>query len=311
MDRLDTADPKERGGHPDHGSILYSYLVSVLLYILVSGFLIDWHLGVMLVLLFFGFIYTPIISYVTAKLEGMAGQVIEIPFIRELSFILSGYKGVAIWFLPVPKANYGTQTVSYQRAELLGCKFTSVWKSTIILFPIILIAMICFSSFIWGLAEIPSQVYPYTQEIWEFQAKNACLLYSATLGEYSPFQEALSGWRVLIGVGLGGLCIAVFDFLSAPTMLLFGVVRGLGQTLPHSVIPNFIGALVGRYYFQNGSGANGKNDSRRRRGLLRGRRPHQHPRHRLRLPLQGRHDDDVLRELKIEDYGGRTADQHG
>ena len=44
--------------------------------------------------------------------------------------------------------------------------------------------------------------------------------------------------------------IAFFDFFGAPTMLLFGVVRGLGQTLPHSVIPNFIGALIGRYYFQ-------------------------------------------------------------
>jgi uncharacterized oligopeptide transporter (OPT) family protein len=33
-------------------------------------------------------------------------------------------------------------------------------------------------------------------------------------------------------------------------MLLFGVVVGIGQTLPHSVIPNFIGAMIGRYYFQ-------------------------------------------------------------
>lgn len=33
-------------------------------------------------------------------------------------------------------------------------------------------------------------------------------------------------------------------------MLFFGVVRGLGQTAPHSVIPNFIGALIGKFYFE-------------------------------------------------------------
>lgn len=92
----------------------------------------------------------------TARLEGLAGQVIEIPFVRELAFILSGYKGVAIWFLPVPQANYGSQTVSYKQAELLGCKFSSIWKSTMILFPVIFISMVFFSSFIWSLAEIPS-----------------------------------------------------------------------------------------------------------------------------------------------------------
>lgn len=241
--------PEERGDIKTRW-ILTTYFISVMAYILVSGFLIHWHRGVMVVLFFFGFVYTPIISYVTAKLEGMAGQVIEIPFIRELSFILSGYKGVAVWFLPIPKANYGVQTMMYKKAELLGCKFTSLWKSQIILFPIIFISMLCFSSFIWSLNPIPSPVYPFTQEIWEFRAKNACLVYSATLGEYSPFQEALSGWRVLIGLAVGTVSAGLLHFFQAPTMLLFGVVRGFGQTLPHSVIPNFAGALIGRYYFQ-------------------------------------------------------------
>ena len=241
--------PKGRGDIPSK-FIFIIYLVSVMSYILVSGWLVNWHRGVIVVLMFFGFLYTPIISYVTAKLEGLAGQVIEIPFIRELSFILSGYKGVAIWFLPVPQANYGTMTVTYKHMELLGCRFTSMWKSQLILFPIVFISMLCFSSFIWGMAQVPSAIYPYTQKMWEFTAKNACLVYSATLGEYSPFQEALNGWRVLIGLGLGGGCIWLLDFCGAPIMLLLGVVRGLGQVMPHSVIPNFVGALIGRFYFQ-------------------------------------------------------------
>lgn len=230
--------------------IAAAYLVSTTLYILVSGWLIGWHPGVLAVLVFFGFIYTPLISYVTAKLEGMAGQVVEIPFVRELAFILSGYKGVAVWFIPIPQANYGSQTVFYRQAELLGCKFTSVWKSTLILFPVIFLSLIAFSSFIWSMGEVPSAAYPFAQNMWEFQAKNACLVYSATLGEYSPFQEALSAVKIFLGLVVGGSAIAGFHAFGAPVMLLFGLVRGLGQTLPHSVLPGFLGALIGKYYFQ-------------------------------------------------------------
>ncbi len=253
-------DPKLRGDIPPFW-IVVCYIVTASIYIMVCGWLIDWHRGVMIVLFFFAVIYTPLISYVSTKLEGMVGQIIEIPFVTQLAFILSGYQGVAVWFIPIPKANYATQTTFYKQAELLGCRFTSIWKSTIILFPVIFISMLVFSSFIWGLAPIPSSVYPYTTEMWEFFAKNACLVYSSTLGEFSPFQEAIrfgdrSGtflaidWRIWIGMGLGGIMLALFDFISAPTMLLFGVVRGLGQTMPHSVLPQFLGALIGRFYFQ-------------------------------------------------------------
>src|SRR6185436_17135866 len=35
------------------------------------------------VLCFYGFIYTPILSYVSARLEGIVGQSVPIPFVRE------------------------------------------------------------------------------------------------------------------------------------------------------------------------------------------------------------------------------------
>ena len=110
--------------------------------------------------------------------------------------------------------------------------------------------MICFSSFIWGLAEIPSAVYPYTMEIWDLNAKNTMLLYSATLGEYSQFKEALGLGRFLSGFGAAAVLMSILGWFGAPTMLFFGMVRGLGQTTPHSVVPNFIGALIGRFYFE-------------------------------------------------------------
>jgi hypothetical protein len=230
--------------------VLLTYFISTMIFILLGGYLVDWHKGVLTVMFFFGFLYTPLISYVSAKLEGLAGQVIEIPFIRELTFILSGYKGVAIWFIPVPKGNYGSQTMFYRKAELLGCKFTSIWKANVILYPIIIISSIVFASFIWSLAPIPGPQYPFAQKMWEFEARNACLLYSSTLGEYSQFEKAFSFAKVGIGFSVAMATATILSTLNVPIMLFYGIIRGLGQSLPHSIILSFIGACIGKFYFQ-------------------------------------------------------------
>ncbi len=222
-------------------------IVSMVLLKIVDG---QYHMGVLLALIFLGFIYTPFISYVTARLEGIAGQVIEIPMIREASLILSGYKGVAIWFLPIPIANYGIMTVMYRQAELTGTRFTSLWKAQLFLYPIILAAMVIFGSFIWSLAEVPSAVYPFAQIMWELEANNRSIIFSSTLGGYSIFEQAFSWAKLGLGLGFGVLLFATMSFVSAPVFLTYGVVRGLGQSMPHLLVPQFIGALIGRFVFQ-------------------------------------------------------------
>lgn len=256
-ERAENEIPKERGDIPNW-LFITSYCCTCTTYILVSGWLIGWHKGVMIVLIFFGFVYTPLISYVTARLEGLAGQVVEVPYIREISFILSGYQGLAIWFIPVPMANYGAQTVFYKTAELTGTSFRSIWKVDALLFPIILISMVGFSSFIFSLGPIPSAAYPYTMEIWEFNAKNAALIYSSTLGYYSPFSEAFRLSYIAIGTVTGLISFGTFAFFEAPTTLCYGIVRGFNQTLPHSVVPQFIGALLGQFVFRKKFGENWK-----------------------------------------------------
>jgi hypothetical protein len=50
-----------------------------------------------------------------------------------------------------------------------------------------------------------------------------------------------------------GLALAVYMTLAhfgLPVFLVYGVVRGLDQTMPHGVIPMFIGALLGRFVFR-------------------------------------------------------------
>lgn len=246
---------KERGDIPNWVVIGFYFLVTIT-YILLCGWLIDWHRGVMLVLVFFGFIYTPLISYVTARLEGIAGMALEIPMIREACFIFSGYEGVKVWLLPVPKANYGdNEVVFYRQCELTGTKFSSIWKTQLILTPLIIVSSILYMSYIWSLAEVPSAVYPYAEKMWELRAANSCIMMSSTLGgEYSIFEEAFNLKFLLAGAGGGLLLFGVMSWLQAPIFLTYGVVQGLGETVPHSLILQIAGALVGRYYFHKRMG---------------------------------------------------------
>jgi hypothetical protein len=245
----DRAYIKKRG-HIPMGIVIACYLVTTFAYILLSGYLVDWHKGVMIVLLFYGFLYTPIISYVTARLEGMVGQAVEIPLVKEAGFILSGYRGINVWFIPIPLANYGLQTVFYRQSELVGSRFRSIWKSDVVTFPIIIVSSILFANMIWSLAPVPSAAYPNAAAVWEISAKNQCVVYSATMGEFSQFDQAFK--PVILGIGTVASVgvYALLNAFGAPIFLMYGVVQGLNQSLPHGIIPQLLGALLGRYYFE-------------------------------------------------------------
>ncbi len=243
----------DRGDIKNHYIIL-TYVLVTMAYIVVSGFLIDWHPGVMAALFFFGFVYTPLISYTTARLEGMTGEVIMLPLIREASLILSGYHGVKVWFMPLPMDNYGVATVMYRQAELAGTKFKGLWKAIFMLTPVVVIASLAFSSYIWSLADVPSPRYPFAQKMWELKAEQKCIMFSATLEGFSLFDKAFRPWVIVSGGVFGAVGFGIVNMLGIPVFLMYGIMRGFGMTFPHVVIPNFIGAIVGKYYFQKKMG---------------------------------------------------------
>jgi hypothetical protein len=236
--------------------VLITYLSTSLAYILLSGYLIDWDPGVMLVLVLLAYAYVPLISYITARLEGMAGQMVNIPFVTEAAFILSGYQGgVKVWFLPIPVENYGQRTVFYRQAELTGTKFWSIWKSEIVTVPIVLIATILFAQFIWSLAPIPGPQYPFAEKMWELNAATWSVIVSSTLGRHSAFQEAFNPMYIATGVGLGLVMFGALRLLMMPTMIFYGIVRGMNQiVLPHVVPVQFLGACIGKFYFERRMG---------------------------------------------------------
>jgi hypothetical protein len=211
-------------------------------------------------LLIFIFVYNPFVSYVNARLLGLTGQQVDIPFVKETSFILSGAKGVGIWLAPIPIENYGAMAQSFRASELTGVNFRSLIKAELVALPVLFALSLAFWAFIWRSGPIPSDAFPAAQINWELQTKQDVLLLSSTHVppgedpsrrsiEDSEFMKAIH--PKLIGGGLAFTVVlyALVEWLGLPTLLVYGIIRGMGQ-LPHYMLLEIVGALLGRYWLQ-------------------------------------------------------------
>ena len=249
------ASNKERGDIPIWVGLLI-YLVSTVTYITLTYILVNELSPVidkrfpLALLLFYGFIYTPFMSYISARMEGIVGMQMNVPFVKEATFIMSGYKGAAIWFAPIPLHNYADQVRSFRTMELTGTKFTSLIKAEVLTYPLMLIGTVLFAQFIWSLGPVPSEMFPFANEFWELRAYNSGLMWSATLPDagISPFREAFRWDFIGSGLGVALMFYAVLARFNLPVFLVYGLIRGLDQSLPHTIIPTVTGAFIGRFW---------------------------------------------------------------
>jgi len=247
----DLLHPPPGRGDFDFKIAIGIYVFSTIAYIILCTILVPTFPWIFF--LVYGFVYTPVISYITARMEGIAGQFVSLPLVREASFIAGakyfGYQGIEIWYAPIPIHNYGEATVNFRQIELTGTSLRGIIKAEFIVFPVVMVASLLFSQFIWRLAPIPSASYPYAQELWHLQALNTLLMQSSTLEGNSLFYQALSGTTVASGIGFGLVTYAILTIFGLPVLLIYGIVRGLGQSAPHGLILEVIGALLGRFFF--------------------------------------------------------------
>jgi hypothetical protein len=241
-----------------------AYVVAALALISVIRLLIPQF--PLIFLLLFSFVYIPLMSYVNARLLGIAGQEVEIPMVREGAFILSGARGIDIWLAPVPTENYGQIAQALRVNELTGVSMRSLIKAELVAIPVLFACSIFFWAFIWKTNEVPSSFFPTAEVRWELISKQHTLLYSSTFvpeGQDpdtvdirdSDFYRALWQPRILFGSMAG--TVVLFTLLSLfglPVMLIYGFVRGIGD-LPHYLVLELVGAMIGRYYFQRKFGA--------------------------------------------------------
>ncbi len=242
------APPPGRGDFP-LWLALSAWLISAVGQITIIHVLVP-HFPLWIVVAF-GLVWSPINSYVSARLIGITGQGVRIPYLAQATLILSGYKGVDVWFAGIALYDQGGAAQRFREIELTGTKFTSVVKAEIFSFFLILLCSFLFWSFFWRLGPIPSSSYPYAQTFWPLDATFALLWPTATRAG-SEQQWLLKALKFnLMGISFGGSLAfyAILAVARTPIMWFYGLANGfLWPT--QGVIPIFTGAMLGRYYFR-------------------------------------------------------------
>tara|TARA_B100001250_G_scaffold254151_1_gene218663 strand:+ start:2139 stop:4763 length:2625 start_codon:yes stop_codon:yes gene_type:complete len=154
---------------------LYPILLAKILF---PTLMTTWLLIVFLVI---AFVYAPIMSFVSARMDGLVGNTITIPYVDEAIRFLTGFRGVEIWFVPFPARNFGGHAEGFRIVELTGMRFTSLLKAEIFMLPIVLGVSLMYWTFLWRLAPIPSESYPYAQLMWPVKAFDQALYLSSTM----------------------------------------------------------------------------------------------------------------------------------
>jgi hypothetical protein len=224
------------------------FIVSTLGYIILCRWLVpSFNLWFVVA---FGFIFTPLNSYIDARMIGLTGQWVGIPMIKEATILLSKYRGIDIWFAPLPLSGHGGQAMNFRVLELTGTKITGLIKAELVIWPLTIFCSLLFWQFIWRLAPIPSVYYPFVQKMWPLRALSSGLWMTMTLRpETSLFFKAWNLNRAIGGLGFGLITYVVMARLRLPTMLIYGIIRGLGN-LPHYAFPEMLGGLLSKYYFE-------------------------------------------------------------
>lgn len=242
--------PPGRGDIGLHWCVIV-YVIACVSYIVLCRVLLTQDTFPMSMLLAYALLITPLISYVSARMIGLTGAPAPFPFLREGTLILSGYRGVDIWYAPLPLQDYGLYSVQmFRELTLTRTKFSSLVKIELFMLPLALFCSLIFWAFFWHIEAIPSATYPFTAKMWPLQATYGCLFMTATAGTGQNWlMEAIDLHRILGGLGLGFALLGIVKALGAPPLFFYGMIGGIGQ-FPTGAIPMFIGAVIGRRYFE-------------------------------------------------------------
>jgi hypothetical protein len=240
--------PRGRGDSPNTWKVAAAiWITATVAYIFMTNRLLPgfpiW------LLLIYALVWTPINSFVSARMYGLTSQGIGFPFLKELTIMQSGYQRIDVWYAPMPLHDYGYLSQSFREVELTGTKFTSIVKAELLMLPIILIGGFLFWQFIWHSSPIPSSQYPFAQKIWPiFATQQAIWNQINKPGGATWVLDAIKPIAIVAG---GAVTLLVYGFMfavKAPMLAFYGAAGG-ANAFPHDTIPTFIGALFSRYYF--------------------------------------------------------------
>jgi hypothetical protein len=210
------------------------------------------------IMVFFGFIWSPINSYISARMIGLTGRGVAFPYLKEASVVASGYRDVDIWYAPIPLADHGGVAQRFREVELTGTKFTSILMAEAAMLPIVLIASFAFWSFFWNTSALPNTAFPFAQKFWPVQAQMQSVMQQINVprpnGDVGWFAKAIKPVYIAAGAAGGLVTYSLCVVFKVPLLFFYGFAGGLGL-YPANTIPQFIGAWFGRRHLAKKYGA--------------------------------------------------------
>ncbi len=238
--------PEGRGDFPWQAA-LGAWLLATLGYVWLNHWLVPAF--PIAIVIFYGLIWTPLNSYVSARLIGLTGQGVNFPFLNQAVVLRSGYHQPDIWFAPLPLNDYGPQAQKFREIELTGTKFTSILKLEAFMLPLILLFSFVYWGFLWHTNDIPSSQFPYAQKFWPLSVIQLSIWTQINSGSGATWAiHAIKPPVIGIGAVFAGAMYGATLLFKWPLLFFYGFIGGIGN-LPHNTIPTMIGALFGRYYF--------------------------------------------------------------
>ncbi len=240
--------PSGRGDIPILAAVLVWFAATMLLIvlcrILIPGFPV-W------ILLVFGLLWTPLNSYISARMHGLTGRGVSFPYLKEASVVASGYRGLDVWYAPIPVQDHGWAAQRFREVELTGTKMTSILKAEAVMLPLVLVSSFAFWSLFWKSNPVPSTQFPYAQKFWPVDATIQAVVQQVNAprpdGEASWFLQAIRPLYIGLGAA-GGLALAgVCALAKIPLLFYYGFAGGLGL-FPANTIPQLAGAWFGRRF---------------------------------------------------------------
>jgi len=186
-------------------------------------------------------------AIVATRAIGETGFQLNIQYVWQGAILMSGYKGVEPWFISPAIGGYSVPawTSSIKAAKLTNTRVIDWFKSYVIAFAIYIVMSLIYVSFLWALAPIPSQVYPYTNITWPINALTQALWASGQILARSDL--AIYFFVGMLGIGLIGELIGTFTPIP---FSLIGLSTGT-LMLPAYAIPFLVGSIIGNYIIRN------------------------------------------------------------
>jgi hypothetical protein len=202
-----------------------------------------------IIIAFYGLVWTPLNSYISARMVGLTGQTVAFPFLNQAVVLRSGYSASDIWFAPLPLNDYGWSAQRFRELELTGTKFTSVIKLELLMLLIVPAASFIYWGFIWHTSSIPSAQFPFAQRMWPITATSFAIWSQINnKGGAAWILNAIKPGVIGAGLGLGVILYIAMLVFKLPLLFFYGFMGGATQ-FPHNTIPTFLGGCLSRFYF--------------------------------------------------------------